>query len=325
MRRPRGPTTGHTWVVFPTSLRPEREVSHRDRARRQSVEYGRTMTTVRVALLQVESSADESPEDRTTRVLELLRAVAHGEHPATQDRRPDLVALPELWQAGAFDVDTVLRIAAPAGSGIEAALSEIARSSGVVIHAGSMAERLPHGGVANSSVVFDGSGIEIARYRKIHLFGFDEGEAVLLTGGDELVVIDTPLGKTGIATCYDLRFPEQFRGLIDRGATSILLVSGWPSVRSLHWDVLTQARAIEEQVWFVACNGVGSHAQVTLAGHSRVIDPAGQIVAAAGDGPEVLVIDIDPARVDQVRTQLPVLRDRRLGIDVPAARSGDVS
>jgi predicted amidohydrolase len=277
--------------------------------------------SVRVALLQIESGQDESPADRTTRVIELVRAVASGQHPSTSDRKPDLIALPELWQAGAFAVDNVLAIAAPAGAGVESAMSEIAREHNVFIHAGSLAERLPDGGVANSAVVFDGTGTEIARYRKIHLFGFDEGEAVLLTGGDELVVVDTPLGRTGIATCYDLRFPEQFRGLIDTGATSILLVSGWPSVRVLHWDVLTQARAIEEQVWFIACNGVGSHANITLAGHSRVIDPMGAIVAVAGENQEVLVADIEPDRVNEVRTVLPVLRDRRLGIDAPPSRN----
>jgi predicted amidohydrolase len=275
------------------------------------------MTTVRVALLQVESSADESPADRTTRVLDLVRSVASGQHPATADRKPDLIALPELWQAGAFAVDNVLMIAALAGEGVEAAMSQIARENEVFIHAGSLAERLPDGGVSNSAVVFGADGTEIARYRKIHLFGFDEGEAVLLTGGDELVVVDTPLGRTGIATCYDLRFPEQFRGLIDRGATSILLVSGWPSVRIAHWDVLTHARAIEEQVWFIACNGVGSHADITLGGHSRVIDPMGAIVAHAGKDAEVLVADVDPERVNEVRIALPFLRDRRLGIDVP--------
>jgi predicted amidohydrolase len=275
------------------------------------------MTLVRVALLQIESDESETPSDRTDRVLELLIDVASGAHPSTIDARPDFIVLPELWQAGAFDYANILADPTPAGDGIEAAVSAIARANGVWIHAGSMPELLPDGGISNSSVVFDATGREVARYRKIHLFGFDEGEAVLLEGGDELVVIDTPLGRTGIATCYDLRFPEQFRGLIDKGATSIVLVSGWPSARSLHWDVLTQARAIEEQVWFIACNGVGSHAGITLTGHSRVIDPMGTIVASADEEPAVVVVDIETDRVDEVRTALPVLRDRRLGLATP--------
>ncbi len=275
------------------------------------------MALVRVALLQIESDAAESPADRTDRVLELLSEVASGQHPATVTAAPDFIVLPELWQAGAFAVDNVLSGAMPAGAGVEAAIAAIARTNEVWIHAGSLPERLPDGGVANSSVVFNAQGDEVARYRKIHLFGFDEGEAVLLTAGTELVVIDTPLGRTGIATCYDLRFPELFRGLIDLGATSIVLVSGWPSARSLHWDVLTQARAIEEQVLFVACNGVGSHAGITLCGHSRVVDPMGELIASSGEEPAVLVVDVETERVDEVRTSLPVLRDRKLGSTVP--------
>ena len=275
------------------------------------------MAVVRVALLQIESDESETPADRTDRVIELLDTVAAGSHPSTVGALPDVIVLPELWQAGAFDVAQVLNGATPAGDGVEAAIAAIARRHGVWIHAGSVAELLPDGGVANSSVMFDDHGVEVARYRKIHLFGFDEGEAVLLSGGSELVVIDTPLGRTGIATCYDLRFPEQFRGLIDAGATSIILVSGWPTARAEHWDVLTQARAIEEQVWFIACNGVGSHAGVTLCGHSRVVDPMGVIVACAEDTPAIVVADIDLDRVTEVRAVLPVLRDRRLAISAP--------
>ena len=78
-----------------------------------------------------------------------------------------------------------------------------------------------------------------------------------MSGGDELVVVDTPLGPTGLATCYDMRFPELFRALTEGGATAVLLTSGWPTPRIEHWDVLTRARAIENQTWFIACNEVG--------------------------------------------------------------------
>jgi len=272
------------------------------------------MAEVKVALIQVESSESETPVDRTTRVLALVDEVASGAHPALAGAKPDYVALPELWQAGAFAVDLVMAGALPAGAGIEAAMAAVAEAHGVFIHAGSVPELLPGGGISNSSVIFDRTGAEVARYRKIHLFGFDEGEAVLLEAGSDVVVVDTPFGRTGIATCYDLRFPEQFRALIDAGATTIVLASGWPTVRVLHWDVLTQARAIEEQVWFIACNGVGSHAGITLAGHSSVIDPLGVIVARAGEAEEVVVATVNTERVTQVRKALPVLRDRRLGI-----------
>ena len=147
----------------------------------------------------------------------------------------------------------------------------------------------------------------------MHLFGFDGGETVLITGGEELVIVETPLGSTGLATCYDLRFPELFRALTDGGATAFLLTSGWPTPRIAHWDVLTQARAIENQAWFLGCNEVGAQPGIALGGHSVVVDPKGAVVARAGTGEEVLVVDVDPDASLRWREEFPVLQDIRIG------------
>jgi predicted amidohydrolase len=133
-----------------------------------------------------------------------------------------------------------------------------------------------------------------------------------LSGGEDLVVTHTPLGATGLATCYDLRFPELFRALTERGATAVLLTSGWPRVRLEHWDVLTRARAIENQYWVIACNQVGEQHGVVLGGGSVVIDPRGDVVARAGVGEEILVAEVDPLLSEQARGQFPVLNDIRL-------------
>ncbi|MGB2737444.1 MAG: nitrilase-related carbon-nitrogen hydrolase, partial [Candidatus Nanopelagicales bacterium] len=161
-------------------------------------------------------------------------------------------------------------------------------------------------------VLFDPSGSLVASYRKVHLFGFDGLEAATLSGGDDLVVVDTPLGPTGLATCYDLRFPELFRGLVDRGATAVLLTSGWPQARIGHWQVLAQARAIENQCWVAGCNETGTHAGVELGGSSAVVDPWGTVIATAASAEAVVFADIDPNLPETVRDGFPVLRDRKL-------------
>ena len=118
--------------------------------------------------------------------------------------------------------------------------------------------------------------------------------------------------RLGLATCYDLRFPEQFRLLLDAGAEVVLLVAAWPAKRVAHWRLLAQARAVENQSYVVACNTAGTHAGVPMGGHSIVVDPWGAVLAEAGEDEEVLVVDLDLDLVRATRTQFPVLADRRL-------------
>ena len=125
--------------------------------------------------------------------------------------------------------------------------------------------------------------------------------------------MQTHAQRAGLGICYDMRFPEMFRALVDGGATAILLSSGWPTPRIEHWDVLARARAIENQVWFIACNEVGSQPGVELGGHSVVVDPKGTVVAQAGNGAEVLIVEVDPAAANEWRAQFPVLDDIRIG------------
>ena len=255
----------------------------------------------RVALLQVSSDASEAAADRIERVLSMLG-----------DALPqaDFAVLPELWIPGAFDLPLAREVAAPLDSPVITRIREMAATASTWVHAGSYAERLPDGRTFNTAVLIGTDGEIVATYRKRHLFGFADGERTVITAGDGLVVAETPLGATGLATCYDLRFPEMFRDLVDAGAETFLLASGWPTARIGHWRVLAQARAIEDQAWVVACNGVGSHADITLGGHSIVVDPQGTIVAEAGDEETVLYADIEPGRAREWRDAFPVLGDR---------------
>jgi predicted amidohydrolase len=277
--------------------------------------------SVRVGLLQVRIDGEESVRDRIARVVALVDSVAHGSahvETVTADgvdtAAPlDVIVLPELWTVGAFDANTMLANPEGVDGDVIASLRRIAGDTSTWIHAGSLPERTADGVRHNTSVLINADGQVAAVYRKVHLFGFDEGEAVLLESGQDLVVHATPLGSTGLATCYDLRFPELFRGLLDAGAGAFLLASGWPAQRIEHWRVLLRARAIENLAWMVACNEVGVHAGVELGGRSSVIDPWGEVVVEGPTDRECLVIaEVDPAQTTLARERFPVLRDRRM-------------
>jgi len=261
------------------------------------------MSVVTVACVQLDSSATEAVEDRIERGLELLADAASD---------ADLVVLPELWTVGAFDVEAARDRAEPIDGPLVTALRDVARSTGTWIHGGTFSELGLDGERHNTAVVVDPEGNLSATYPKIHLFGFEGGETTVMSAGDRLVVAETAIGDTGLATCYDLRFPELFRDLVDLGATSFVISSGWPSPRIAHWSLLTRARAVENQAYVIACNGVGTHAGVTLGGRSVIVDPTGQVLAEAGAGEEVIAASVDLDLVAKWRSDFPVLLDRRL-------------
>lgn len=259
---------------------------------------------MRVSLIQLAVTDEESPADRSDRAAALVRA--------ERDHGADLVVLPELWLAGGFAYETWQGSAEPVSSSPAVAAMAAARDElGTWLHAGSFVESAPDGTLYNTSVLLGPDGVE-ARYRKIHRFGFDEGEAKLMGAGEEIVAVPTPFGTLGLATCYDLRFPEMFRLLTDQGMELLAVCSAWPERRVEHWRILNRARAIESQVFVFAANCAGRHAGAVMGGRSVIVDPWGTIVAEAGTDEEVLRAEIDPALVADTRRVLPVLRDQRL-------------
>lgn len=282
-----------------------------------------TGTHARVALLQVRSDATESVAARTDRVLDVVDVVAAGEDPGWDvcvaegvelPGKPDLVMLPEMWTVGAFDTEAMMAHAEAIPSGPTVSrLREVARRHGVWIHAGAFPEITADGARFNTSVVVAANGSVAALYRKIHLFGFDEGEAARLGAGSHQVVTPLPVGDVGLTTCYDLRFPELYRALTASGAEVFAVPAGWPLRRIEHWRVLIQARAIENQAWVLAVNGVGEHAGVALGGRSAVVDPWGEVIAEASPDSECIVLaDLPLDAVESTRSSFPVLRDRRV-------------
>ncbi|MFJ5836536.1 carbon-nitrogen family hydrolase [Streptomyces shenzhenensis] len=265
---------------------------------------------MRASLIQIAVDEGESVESRRRRVAGMVRDQAGA----------DLVVLPELWTTGAFAYEEFGTEAEPLDGPTYEAMAKAASDAGVWLHAGSLPERDPDGPLYNTSLVFSPSGDLAAAYRKIHRFGFDKGEAVLMGAGREPVTVRLPQTVLGVATCYDLRFPELFRALVDAGAETLVIPAGWPERRRAHWTLLAQARAVENQAFVLACGTAGTHARVPQAGHSIVVDPWGEVLAEAGHGEEVLTVDFDPAKVATTREQFPALKDRVLGLEPPRHR-----
>ncbi|MEW1612157.1 MULTISPECIES: carbon-nitrogen family hydrolase [unclassified Streptomyces] len=262
---------------------------------------------MRASLIQIAVDPDESVEARRERAAALVVA----------QRGVDLVVLPELWPVGAFAYSVFEQEAEPLQGPTHEVMAKAAAEAGVWLHAGSFVERAPDGVLYNTTLVLTPDGERSAVYRKIHRFGFDQGEAVMMGAGDELVTVALPQTTLGLATCYDLRFPEQFRGLVDAGAETLVVAAGWPERRRSHWTLLAQARAVENQAYVLALGTAGSHADIPQAGHSIVVDPWGEVLAQAGADEEILTVEFDPAKVGATREQFPALKDRRLGLAPP--------
>ncbi|GHF74112.1 carbon-nitrogen family hydrolase [Streptomyces griseosporeus] len=263
---------------------------------------------MRASLIQIAVSEDESVDSRRERAAALVREQAGS---------ADLVVLPELWTTGAFAYEQFGAEAEPLRGPTYEAMAGAAADAGVWLHAGSVPERDAEGALYNTSLVFSPSGELAASYRKIHRFGFDKGEAVLMGAGRELVTVRLPSTTLGLATCYDLRFPELFRGLVDGGAEVLVIPAGWPERRRGHWTLLARARAVENQAFVLACGTAGTHAGVPQAGHSIVVDPWGEVLGEAGAGEEVLRVSFDAGKVGVTREQFPALKDRVLGVAAP--------
>ncbi|MCP4202409.1 MAG: carbon-nitrogen hydrolase family protein [bacterium] len=174
----------------------------------------------------------------------------------------------------------------------------------------------------NTSVLFNPEGKRIAIYRKIHLFDIDLSEEVsiresaTIKPGEEVVVANTDLAALGLSICYDLRFPELYRRLTVDGAELLCVPSAftWTTGKA-HWELLLRARAVENQCYVLAAAQCGKHDDEGLRetwGHSAIIDPWGEVLAMAGEEPGVIVAELDPERLAEVRRAMPVAEHRRL-------------
>lgn len=265
---------------------------------------------MKVSLFQIKVTDDEPFERRLDRVLSAIAA----------EKGQDLIVLPELWPHGGFSYDGWGQGEKLDGP-ILTAISDAARSAGCYVHAGGIVEQNPLGRPFNTAVIFAPDGRRVAAYRKIHLYGFDEGEAVLFEPGEKILTVELAGVRSGVATCFDLRFPELFRVMMSEGAKLFVIPAAWPVARIAHWRHLLRARAIENQAFVLGCATSGTHSGKTMGGFSAIVDPTGEmIVEASPDLDEIIRADLDIAQVDRVRSEFPVLEWRRLGLQTPHPR-----
>ncbi len=267
------------------------------------------MTTHRIAAIQTVSGPDVSENLVVARKL-IAEAAAGG---AT------LVALPEYFPLISPDEHAKVALREAEGAGpIQTCLRDSAREHGIWLIGGTipLVAEAPDK-VRNSTLVYDPSGAQVARYDKIHLFGFRRereayDEAATIEPGREVVVFDAPFGRTGLSVCYDLRFPELFRAM---GTVSLIVLPAafTATTGKAHWEVLLRARAIENQCYVMAPAQGGRHPGGRQTwGHTMIVDPWGEVLACRDEGPGVVFAEIDPVRIASVRESLPALGHRCL-------------
>jgi predicted amidohydrolase len=262
------------------------------------------VSCMRIATIQLEAQADS--EDN-------VAVAEHRIHDAAE-RGADLVVLPEIWNLGYFAFDEYEEGAEAIDGPTMSRLQSLADELNIYLHTGSIVERNDDD-LYNTSGLVSPSGELLDTYRKIHLYGYESEENELLTPGERIVALETDLGTVGMTTCYDLRFPELYRVLADRGVELLLITSAWPIPRLEHWLMLNRLRAVENQVFLAAANLVGENRGVTLAGHSLVVDPWATPLANAGFHERTVIADIDVEMVGEAREDFPALHDRRIDLE----------
>jgi nitrilase len=263
----------------------------------------------KVAAVQMVSTPDVSQNIATCARL-LAEAAATG---------AELVTLPEYWPImGMKDVDKVAHAEQPGAGPIQQFMANAAREHGIWLIGGTLPLASGEAGkVLNTTLVYDPQGKPVARYDKIHLFGFTRGsesynESATIVPGAAVGVFDAPFGRVGLSVCYDLRFPELYRAM---GTCALIVVPAafTHTTGMAHWEVLLRARAIENQCYVLASAQGGTHRNGRRTfGHSMLVDPWGEVKTMLREGEGVVVGAIDPAVLASVRESLPALKHRKL-------------
>lgn len=238
------------------------------------------------------------------------------------EKGAQLVVLPEYFCLLSPRDEAKKEIAEDYGDGpIQTALAQLARETKLWLVGGTLPLKVNEiaktDRVFNTQLVFSPDGEVVARYDKIHLFNFDNGaesynESKSVVAGHESRIAELPLGKVGLSTCYDLRFPELYRAM---GEVDLIVVPAafTETTGRAHWEPLLRARAIENQTYVLASAQGGEHPGARRTwGHSMLIDPWGEIITQLNLGPGVLVGEISGERLRSVRSSLPALKNRVL-------------
>ncbi len=233
----------------------------------------------------------------------------------------DFLVLPEMFCCP-YDNDQFAVYAEKEGQSMWKACQLLAREKGVYLIAGSMPECDSDGKIYNTSYVFDRLGNQIAKHRKAHLFDIDvEGgqsfkESKTLSAGNRATVFETEYGKMGLCICYDIRFPEFFRRMAEDGAQIIFVPAAFNMTTGpRHWELLFRSRAVDYQVFTAGCASArDKDSSYQSFGHSIVVDPFGEICMEMDETEDARVVEIDLDRIKAIRAQLPLWKQRRMGL-----------
>ncbi len=250
---------------------------------------------MKIALIQMKVYPGE--KDRNIRhAFELLEEAAP---------RSDIVILPELWSIG-YDFHDLKKKAIRVGDSLCRNLSELAGNTETVIFAGTLpvAENKK---IRNTTLIFDNRGHMAASYSKRHLF-YGYLESKLMVPGDKLLKFSFDGIRIGAAVCYEFYFPKMWRKMAKSGVTLVAAPSSWPAMHIRQWDILTRARAVENGICIAAVNMAGAYRGMAMGGHSRFVDPLGNIMAEAGEEETILYAEYDQEKYKELGRQLAVIR-----------------
>lgn len=261
---------------------------------------------ISVIQMKVEATKEES---LTSAIRKIEKAAASG---------ADFAVLPEMFSCP-YETSNFPLYAEKEDGKSTAALSEAARKNNIYLIGGSIPELSDDGKVYNTSFVFDRDGKQIAKHRKVHLFDIDITggqhfrESDTLTAGDQITVFPTEFGNMGLCICYDIRFPEIFRVMADKGAILVFCPAAFNRTTGpKHWDLLFCSRAVDNQIFMVgAAPAADETASYISYGHSVIVSPWGEILGEEGEGEGILSRTIDLSEIEKVREQLPLLLHRR--------------
>lgn len=221
----------------------------------------------------------------------------------------DLICFPEQFVTGWSPHST--RFAEEQDGHTVSTLMDLARDHSLSIVGSYVQKHDPR--PLNTAIAIDSRGEVVASYSKIHPFS-PGGEDLHYDPGDHLSVFSVENVRFGIAICYDLRFAPLFRIYARKGVHCVLVPSAWPCSRTRTWETLITARALDNQFYVIGCNPTGTTPVDRYCGHSLSADPVGVVISRGGEGEELIMTDVDPARVDAARERMPVERDRRLDL-----------
>ena len=269
------------------------------------------MEKIKIAAIQMSTVADKMENVRTVKTyLEKIK-----------DENPDFVILPEMFCCP-YQTENFPIYAEKEGGPVWQQLSGYAKQYGIYLIGGSMPEKDAEGNVYNTSYIFDREGKQIGKHRKVHLFDIDvKGgqtfkESDTLTAGDSDTVFDTEFGKIGVMLCFDIRFPELSRMMVNDGAKVIFVPAAFNMTTGpAHWELSFRTRALDNQIYMVGCAPARDVSAGYISwGHSIVTDPWGRVTGMLGENEGILLAELDMDYEEQVREELPLLKSRRKDI-----------